>query len=370
MGLTTFGVIGGGGWLAGALLRPAIVEGVVSPSRLVLSSRSGSADGFGSWPAIRLVSDNELLASMCDVVMLSVRPAQLDDIDLDLSDKLVISVMAGIDIDELEERFGSERIIRAMPNACAEQRLSFTPWFATDSVTDEEADFAHRLFSASGRSQLIADEAELDYYTALTGSGPAFLALFADAMIRHAVEVGIDPEAADAAVRQLFLGASMLIAESEASPADIIDTFMEHRGTTAAGLATMIDEDIATPIFRGSTRRGKRRHREWHEAYRDPSSPATTLQAYVLEVLAHCPLHGFGRHASRRGERGIAGAAICARWLSQTPPRTIAIPRIWRRARVCPSKPQPRRTATSGLRKPRGETAEGSSRDSPRNQRM
>ena len=59
------------------------------------------------------------------------------------------------------------------------------------------------------------------------------------------------PESADAAVRQLFLGAGVLMAQSEPPPADLVDVFLEYRGTTAAGLSAMIEADIASPIFRG-----------------------------------------------------------------------------------------------------------------------
>ncbi|PTM97206.1 pyrroline-5-carboxylate reductase family protein [Mycoplana dimorpha] len=249
--MRTIGVIGGGGWLAGALLRPALADGVVRPGHLILSSRSGHVSGFDAWPDIGITRDNVELARSSEVVMLCVRPHDLSAIDVDLTDKLVVSVVAGVTVEVLAREFGARRIVRAMPNACAEQGLSFTPWFATDSVTDDETDFIFRFFSASGRAHGINDEAQLDYFTALTGSGPAFPALFADAMIRHAIKAGIDPETAEAAVRQLFLGAGVFMAGSQATPSELVDTFLEYRGTTAAGLAAMIEADVASSIFRG-----------------------------------------------------------------------------------------------------------------------
>jgi len=249
--MTMLGVIGGGGWLAGALLRPVLADRIVRPEDLALSSRSGAISGFEAWPGVHMTTDNAVLVAAADIVMLSVRPADLDELSVDLRGRLVISVMAGVSAGEIAGRFGARRIVRAMPNACAEQRQSFTPWFTTDDVREEEADFAETFFSASGRAHYVVDEAEIDYFTALTGSGPAFPALFADAMIRHAVEAGIDPETADIAVRQLFLGAATQIAELRQSPADIVDLFMEYRGTTAAGLSAMMEADIARAVFRG-----------------------------------------------------------------------------------------------------------------------
>ncbi|MDK1384024.1 pyrroline-5-carboxylate reductase dimerization domain-containing protein [Sinorhizobium sp. 8-89] len=252
MGLTTLGVIGGAGWLGGALLRPALAEGVVQEDALVISSRSGRAEGFEAWPGVHFTNDNAALAAAADIVLLSIRPQDLDAIRLDLSGKLVISVMAMVTSAELASRFRTRRMIRAMPNACAEKRLSFTPWFASQDATAEDCLFTERFFASSGEALRVGSEAELNYFTALTGSGPAFLAAFADAMIRSAVaDGGIAPATAERAVRRLFLGGSTLLAEAEQTPAEIVETFVSYAGTTAAGLETMAAADIRTPIAKG-----------------------------------------------------------------------------------------------------------------------
>lgn len=251
MGLTTLGVIGGTGWLGGALLRPALAKGFVAAADLMLSSRSGNRMGFEAWPDIRFTTDNLTLAARSDIVILSVRPEDVGALDLDLSGKLIISVMARLPAAVLGAQFKSERIIRAMPNACAEQGLSFTPWFSTPGVTAADADFADGFFACSGRTAKLSTESELDYFTALTGSGPAFIAAFADVMIRDAVENGVAPDVADAAVRQLFLGAGTWLADASETPADTVRIFTDYGGTTAAGLTAMLSADIAGPISKG-----------------------------------------------------------------------------------------------------------------------
>jgi pyrroline-5-carboxylate reductase len=278
MGVKTLGVIGGGGWLAGALLRPALSDGIISPEHLILSSRSGRVSGFEAWPDIRTTIDNAGLVENSDIVLLSVRPDDLDAIALDLRGKLVISVMAGIKAAEIAERFGANRIVLAMPNACAEQRLSFTPWCAAGTVTGEDAGFADAFFSASGRAHVVTAEHELAYFTALTGSGPAFPALVADAMIRHAIDAGIAPETADIAVRQLFLGAATLMMAAPETPAAIVETFSAYRGTTAAGLDAMIGADIATPIFRGLSA-ARQKAEDWSEERRSRAMQPSSAPA-------------------------------------------------------------------------------------------
>lgn len=253
MGLTKLGVIGGGGWLGKALLLPSLADGVIAGEALTVSSRGGNVEGFAPWPAVRQTKDNAELARNADVVMLSVRPQDLDAITLDLSDKLIISVMAMVSLDDLATRFKAHRIIRAMPNAAAQKRLSFTPWLASPDATDADCAFTERFFNASGQTQQVTTEAELDYFTALTGSGPAFLAAFADAMISDAVIKGIGRGIAERAVRQLFLGGGVLLADSQQAPAEIVQTFLDYAGTTAAGLEAMAAADIRKPIVRGLT---------------------------------------------------------------------------------------------------------------------
>jgi pyrroline-5-carboxylate reductase len=246
MGLTTppsqtLGVIGGAGWLAGALLRPALAKGAVRAEDVILSSRRPQVSGFEAWPNIRTTTDNAELARQSDIVILSVRPEDLAGVDADLSGKLVISVMARMPMAEIRKRFGCDRMVRTMPNASAEQARSFTPWYASPEVTPEDKAFVSDFFGASGIAREVPNEPSIDYFTALTGSGFAFPALMARAMIEHAIENGVAPDLADVAVRQLMLGAGTYVSESKESAAEIVKTFVDYGGTTAAGLTAMID---------------------------------------------------------------------------------------------------------------------------------
>lgn len=241
MGVTTIGIIGGAGWLAGALLRPALAKGAVRAEDVILSSRRPQIAGFEAWPGIRTTSDNAELARQSDIVILSVRPEDLAGVEADLSGKLVISVMARMPMADIAKRFGCERMVRTMPNASAEQAQSFTPWYASPEVTDADKAFVSSFFGASGVAREVPAEPDIDYFTGLTGSGFAFPALMARAMIEHAIENGVAPELADVAVRQLMLGAGTYVSVSQESAAEIVKTFVDYGGTTAAGLTAMID---------------------------------------------------------------------------------------------------------------------------------
>lgn len=239
----TVGIVGGAGWLAGALLRPALAKGVVPAENVILSSRRAHVAGFETWPAIRTTSDNAELAAKSDIVILSVRPEDIGGVEADLSGKLVISVMARVKMADIGARFGSARMVRTMPNASAEFGQSFTPWHASPAVTEADKAFVSAFFGASGVAREVPNEPDIDYFTGLTGSGFAFPALMARAMIEHAVENGVAPDLADTAVRQLMLGAGTYVSVSKESAAEIVKTFVDYGGTTSAGLTAMIERD-------------------------------------------------------------------------------------------------------------------------------
>lgn len=228
--------IGGTGWLGGGLVRAALHSGVISATRTTVTSRNQRRDGFEAFPALSFTSDNAEAAAEADIVLLAVRPQDLDAIKLDLPGKLVISVMALVPMAELHQRFGTERVIRAMPNAAAAQGLSYSPYLVSDGATEEDAAFANAFLAASGLAERVASEAMLDYLTGLTGSGPAFFATLASAMERDAVAWGLPPEMARRAITQLVKGAATALADAGTSMQSLVEVFLDYEGTTAAGI--------------------------------------------------------------------------------------------------------------------------------------
>src|SRR5262245_14522084 len=106
------GIVGGGGWLGGAVAERGLQARVLFPESLIVSGRSARGERFARWPEAEWTSDNTDLARRSDIVILSVRPENFADLDLDLRGKLVISLMAGVLIDTIERKTGSGRIVR------------------------------------------------------------------------------------------------------------------------------------------------------------------------------------------------------------------------------------------------------------------
>ncbi|MFT4184050.1 MAG: NAD(P)-binding domain-containing protein, partial [Rhizobium sp.] len=182
------GVIGGAGWLGGALAGSILKAGVVRPDGLSLSYRREKPSRF---PEAYWTRDNQELVDRSDIIIVSVRPADWPALSVDVGDRLVISVMAGIRLEQLGTHHRTKRVVRALPNAAAEAGKSYTPWIAGGGLNESDRSAVRRIFGACGVEDELSRESDIDYLTGLTGSGPAFPALLAAAIMKDAVGHGL-----------------------------------------------------------------------------------------------------------------------------------------------------------------------------------
>lgn len=245
------GIIGGTGWIGRSIARALLSADLVDPGSLMLSGRSVTNADVATWPDVVYTIDNEFLTQRSDIVILSVRPEQFPTVAIDAQRPLVISVMAGVSVRTIGIHTNAKRIVRAMPNAAAELGKSYTPWFAAAGVEPSDKEWVQAAFEACGTADEVFNETDIDYLTGLTGSGPAFIALLADAMLSHAITHGLSHEFSVRAVRRLIGGCGPLVAEGDMLPAQIVDTFLSYKGTTAAGLQTMIAQGFVGAVHAG-----------------------------------------------------------------------------------------------------------------------
>ncbi len=245
------GIIGGQGWMGQSLGRALLERKVVSPEQLVISSRSGSGEAYRDWPEVRCVEDNQELVDLADVIVLSIRPEDLASVDIAAHDKLVISLLAMASLQEVSSQLGSRRVVRAMPNAAAEIRRAYFPWYASQPVTEADKRLVQALLESCGAARELPTERDLDYLTALSGAGPAYPALLAQSMLEHARQMGIADDIALEAVMQILVGGSLLLERMGTEPGDMVERLISYDGTTAEGLRTMIDGGIHQTIHRG-----------------------------------------------------------------------------------------------------------------------
>lgn len=242
------GVIGGSGWLGGAIAGSVLDAGLTSPERLVLSYRSQRPDRL---PDAHWTRDNQELADRSDVIVVSVRPADWPSLNVDAAGRLVISVMAGIRLGQLAALLRTKRVVRALPNAAAEVGKSYTPWVASPEIGDRDRAITRRIFQACGTEDEAASEADIDYLTGLSGSGPAFPALLATAMMNDAIARGLNPAIAGRAVNAVLIGAGRLLEHRDERPADTVETFTSYRGTTAAAIEAMREAGFDAAVRAG-----------------------------------------------------------------------------------------------------------------------
>lgn len=247
-GALRIGIIGGAGWLGSAIADAVLSAGIAAPHDLALSYRSHRPDRLAGafW-----TTDNQALADRSDVIVLSVRPDDWAGLSVDAGGKLVISVMAGIRLTALSERHRTPRTVRTLPNAAAEVRKSYTPWIAAPDVDEADRAVVRAILRACGSEDEVRSEAEIDYLTGLTGSGPAFPALLAEAMMADAVARGLDRDVARRAVNTVLVGTGRLLEQRGDCPTETVKTFLGYRGTTAAAIEEMMAAGFGAAVTRG-----------------------------------------------------------------------------------------------------------------------
>lgn len=249
-GEPTIGIIGGSGWLGRSLAQSMLETAFVQPRALILSSRStGELALHARWPQVRMTRSNQELLEQCQVIIVAVRPEQFPAVSFDGMQRLVISLMAGVSMASLVRHTGCSQVIRAMPNAAAEIGKSYTPWLATASVTPEQKAFTQCLFETCGGADEVFTEADLNYLSALVGTGPAYPALLAQAMFEHALAQGLPKAIARRAVDAVVMDASQLL--DTYRPEQLLDALRSYRGVTAAGLEGMSSAGFVRSVNAG-----------------------------------------------------------------------------------------------------------------------
>ncbi|MBM3528299.1 MAG: pyrroline-5-carboxylate reductase [Alphaproteobacteria bacterium] len=175
---------------------------------------------------------------------------------------LAVSIMAGRTIGFLEAALPSAAIVRAMPNTPAAIGRGITVAVGNRRVTASARKLAHALLASTGSVEWVNDEALMDAVTAVSGSGPAYVFLLAEAMARAGVAAGLPAALADTLARQTVAGAGELLHRSALPAATLRQNVTSPGGTTAAALEVLMGKDGVEPLMTravaAATRRGKK----------------------------------------------------------------------------------------------------------------
>jgi pyrroline-5-carboxylate reductase len=233
----------GGGNMARSLVGGLITDGVAA-ARLMAAEpdpdrRAALQQDFG----IRVTADNAAAAAEADVVVLAVKPQVMPGVARELSrplagrGALVISIAAGSASADLARWLGGTvPVIRAMPNTPALLRCSATVLCAGPGAGERHRELAESILRAVGSVSWIADEAQMDTVTALSGSGPAYFFLLAEALADAAAAQGMAPELARLLAVETAVGAARMALESEEDIAALRARVTSPGGTTEAAM--------------------------------------------------------------------------------------------------------------------------------------
>ncbi|AFY35997.1 pyrroline-5-carboxylate reductase [Calothrix sp. PCC 7507] len=241
-----FGLIGGG-VMGEALLSRLIVRGIYQPSEVIVSEPQTSRQNFIKQQYnVAVTTDNSLVFEQTkEVIFLAVKPQvfsaiaqELGDITITPDTPLVISILAGVPLVQLEAGFPQFPVIRAMPNTPATVGAGITAICLGAYTHTKHYQIAQQVFSAVGEVVEVP-ETLMDAVTGLSGSGPAYVALMVEALADGGVAVGLPRTIANQLALQTVLGTAKLLQETKIHPAELKDRVTSPGGTTIAGVAQL-----------------------------------------------------------------------------------------------------------------------------------
>ncbi len=177
-----------------------------------------------------------------DVVLLAIKPQTIANVMAEMKghikpNQLVVSIIAGARLNKLTDGLNHNSIVRSMPNTPAQIGEGVTVWTATGEVTEAQKKTSGIILGAMGKEFYVSDEGWLDMATAVSGSGPAYVFLFIEAMTEAAVKIGLPRDTAKQMVMGTLLGAGHLAAQSDKEPAELRRMVTSPGGTTAEAIA-------------------------------------------------------------------------------------------------------------------------------------
>lgn len=254
----------GAGKMGVALARGWLEAGLPESNLLLVDPSPGPAaqelaQDYG------LTLNSEARGLQPNVLVLAVKPQIIDPVLENLAPvvgphTLALSIAAGIDIARLSRGLGMGRVVRTMPNTPAQIGKGITGAVAGPEVSDQDRSAASALLEAAGPLVWFDDEAQLDIVTAISGSGPAYVFHLVEALAAAGKKMGLPDAIADLLARQTVIGSAGLLEADPAPPGVLRANVTSPNGTTAAGLAVLMDG--LTPLIEQTAEAARRRSEE------------------------------------------------------------------------------------------------------------
>jgi pyrroline-5-carboxylate reductase len=251
--MNTIAFIGGGN-MASAIIGGLLKSGRAPADILVLEPNADQRSRLQRELGVITLEAPGSVLQRADVVVWAVKPQSFKEAAeacrAHVERGLQFSVMAGIRSDAIAAAIGSERIVRAMPNTPALIGQGIAGLYARPAVSADERRDAERLLAPTGRTLWVDNEVDLDAVTALSGSGPAYVFYFVEAMVQAAEDMGLTAEQGKQLALATFSGATALAQASTDSPAVLRERVTSKGGTTYAALSTLEASGVKTAFVK------------------------------------------------------------------------------------------------------------------------
>lgn len=241
----------GGGNMAAALRAGALRAGMIRAGDVTMSEPDNDRRATLRALGVRAVCDNAEVARTSDLLILAVKPQQMNEalasVAAVLSPRrtLVVSIAAGVRIDRLETSLPEgARVIRVMPNTPLLAGAGMSVLCGGTHASRSDLATAESLFAAGGKT-LILDESHFDAVTAVSGTGPAYFYYLVEALRDAALKLGLPAEAAELLAMQSFVGSARLLEHTSKAPEELRRMVTSPGGTTAAAIAKLQDGEFA-----------------------------------------------------------------------------------------------------------------------------
>ena len=245
----------GPGVMAEAMIAGLIRQKLANPENLLAAGpREERGVELQKKYGIRTTADNATAAADADVVVLSVKPQRLSEVLKGIKsirkDTLVLSIVAGAPIKKINTALKHNAIVRSMPNTPGQIGEGISVWTASEGTSDEQHEMARQILGALGEEVFVEDEGYLDMATALSGTGPAYVFLFTEALIDAGVHMGFPRRIAEQLVLKTIRGSVDYYYFAERHPATLRNQVTSPGGTSAEALYYLEKAGFRTAISR------------------------------------------------------------------------------------------------------------------------
>jgi pyrroline-5-carboxylate reductase len=245
----------GPGVMAEAMIAGLLRKKLAKPENIIAAGpREERVTDLGRKYKIKTTVDNASAVEQADVVVLSVKPQRLSDVMKGLykirPEALVLSIVAGASIQKIGRALKHQAVVRSMPNTPGQIGEGITVWTASARTSQEQREMAQQILGALGEEVFVEDESYLDMATALSGSGPAYVFLFTEALIDAGVHMGFPRRIAEQLVLQTIKGSVAYYHHAERHPATLRNQVTSPGGTSAEALYYLEKAGFRTALSR------------------------------------------------------------------------------------------------------------------------